>query len=320
MSDTRPGEFELIARLAARLKAPRRPGSIGIGDDAALLRFGDRQLLLTCDIAVEGRHFIRGQMPMADVGWRTATANVSDVVACGGLPLCALISLGVPTDAPVALYDGLYDGLAEASAHYGFDVLGGNVSGAAEIVLDIFMVGETARFVARSGATPGDLVAVSGTLGDSAAGLQLLARAPASPGEEWLRRRHVRPRARIDLAEPLREAASAAIDISDGLAPELGHLAARSGVRLEIDPARVPCSAELRAFAAARGEDALRYALHGGEDYELLLTLPPQRLAAFPPGSLTVIGEVREGRGVLLAGQPLAPEGWDHLRPPPPGR
>jgi len=312
---TPPGEFELIARLAARLRPAAGQGVVGIGDDAAAIPSGDGLLVLTCDIAVEGRHFLRDRTPLADVGWRTATANVSDVLACGGRPTCALISLGVPADADAELYEELYRGLALAADHYDFQVLGGNVSGAAEMILDVFMVGETPRFVSRRGARPGDLVAVSGTLGDSEAGRRLLGTRPTDAGGRALLRRHLHPEAPMALREPLLAAATAAIDVSDGLAPDAHHLATLSGVHLALEASRVPCSEALRAFAATRGEEPLHYALHGGEEYQLLFTLAEGDLGRFPAGSVTVIGEVRAGEGVTLSGRPLAPEGWDHLRP-----
>lgn len=312
------GEFELIARLASHLPGPRGAGVIGIGDDAAAIPSGEGLLLLTCDIAVAGRHFERGLNPMADVGWKVATSSVSDIAACGGLPTCALISLGVPAEVPEQEWEQLYQGIAEAAAHYGFQVLGGNVSGAGEMLVDCFMLGKAPAFIPRGGARPGDLVAVSGTLGDSHAGLAVL-REGAPQGargeaEQKLLGRHLRPRARTDLVELLRRVAHAAIDISDSLASELHHLAKAGEVRLEVDGAALPLSPELRAYAEARGEDPLQAALFGGEDYQLLFTLPAAEAHRLEGAGVTVIGEVKSGEGVLLSGRPLPAKGWDHLR------
>jgi thiamine-monophosphate kinase len=314
-------EFELIARLAARLKPPGVPGAVGIGDDCAALPDGGGFLLLTCDAAVEGRHFTPGRTSHAAIGWRIATANVSDIVACGGRPTAALVSLGVPPGLPPETLDALYDGLARAAGHYGFDVLGGNVSGSGQLWVDLFMLGRAGRFISRAGAQPGDLLAVSGPLGDSAAGLALLlqGKAPPTPPPhaDALMERHLRPLARLDLVEPLAQAATAAIDISDGLASELHHLAARSGVRLDVEAERIPRSPELIACAAAMGWDPLRMALGSGEEYALLFTVPRGGgLSAFGGLGTRIIGEVRAGAGVYLDGEPLAPAGWDHLRPP----
>ncbi len=307
------GEFELIERLAARLKRPRGAGIVGIGDDCAALPEGDGFLLLKCDAAVEGRHFIRGLTPWADVGWRVATANVSDITVCGGEPVAALVSLGVPGSAAPEELEAVYDGLAQAAEAYGFDVLGGNVTGASELVIDVFMLGRTPRFLSRAGAQPGDLIVVSGPLGDSLAGLELLKAGAAA--DHPLVQRHLRPRARTDLVRPLRAVASAAIDISDGLSSELHHLAQRSGVRMAVETRRIPVSPELAAFAAQRGRDPVRMALSSGEEYQLLFTLPRGgRLAAFGGLGTRVIGEVQAGSGVTLDGQPLEATGWDHLR------
>ena len=307
------GEFELIRRLAGRLGGELPPGTVGIGDDTAAVPQGEGWLLLTCDIAVEGRHFRTGVTPWADIGWRVATANVSDVAACGGWPTHALISLGVPPGTADASLEALYDGLAEAARTHGFWVLGGNVSRASELIVDCFLTGYTPRFVARAGARPGDVLAVSGTLGDSAAGLELLGTDPEAGAPAELLRRHLRPRARTDLAEALRAGASAAIDISDGLSSELHHLAQASAVRLEVEANRLPASAELRAHAQAKGSDPLAWMLHGGEDYQLLFTYPEEAAGVFENLDVKPIGRAVEGQGVFLDGAPLEAQGWNHL-------
>lgn len=308
-------EFDLIAKLAARLGRPRISGAIGIGHDCAALPDRDGFLLLKCNAAVKGRHFVRGLLPPEDLGWRIATANVSDIAASGGRPTAALVSLGVPAGFPEAELETIYDGLAEASRAYGFDVLGGNVSGADELFLDLFMVGRARRFVPRSGAQPGDLIVVSGPLGDSAAGLEVLKRGGPGVLDHPLVLRHRRPRARLDLVDALQGAARACIDISDGLSSELNHVAKASGVCLSVERQRIPVSDALRRHAAEAGRDPLDYALGGGEDYELLFTVP-RGGAMQPLGGLgtRIIGEVTKGQGVLLDGQPLASLGWDHLR------
>ena len=310
------GEFDLIARLAARLRTPTGAGVVGIGDDCAAIPHGGGVQLLTCDVAVAGRHFLPGRTPMADVGWKVATACVSDVCACGGKPGYALISLGVPPGQQPEALETLYDGVGEAGESYGFQVLGGNVSGASELVIDVFMLGEAPRFIPRGGARPGHLIAVSGTLGDAAAGLRAFRDGDDSAGSRALIRRHLRPRARVERVPLLQAVASAAIDISDGLDRELTHLAGQSGACLAIEGARVPMSRALRDFARRHGEDPLQIALGSGEEFELLFTLPPDRRADLEGADVTVIGEVREGAGVLLDGRPIVPRGWNHLRAP----
>ncbi len=308
------GEFELIERLAGHLPGPIGAGVVGIGDDAAAIPSGEGLLLLTCDIAVAGRHFLPGLTPMADVGWKVATSSVSDIVACGGLPTCALISLGVPAQAAEIDFDELYRGLAEAAAHYGFQVLGGNVSGAGDLLVDCFMLGKAPQFISRGGVRAGDFVAVSGNLGDSQAGLELLKQGAASEAERKLLHRHLRPRARTDLVELLQAAATAAIDISDSLAAELHHLAAASGVRLEVDGAAVQISPQLKSYAKARGADPLAGALFGGEEYQLLFTFPPEQSGRAEEAGASIIGNAKDGAGVFLSGEPLEAKGWDHLR------
>jgi thiamine-monophosphate kinase len=318
----RLGEFELIDRLAARLEAPKIPGAQGIGDDCAAIPAEGGFLLLTCDAAVEGRHFLPGVTPWLDVGWRIATANVSDIVACGGKPGAVLASLGVPAEFPPQSLEAVYDGLADAARHYGFDVLGGNVSGSEALWIDLFMTGRAPRFISRRGARPGDLVVVTGPLGDSAAGLELLrARTKAAENPAYaaaLVQRHLRPLARMDLVEALQATATAAIDVSDGLAAELHHLAGRSGVRIAIERGRVPYSNELEQFAAARGRDPVQIALQSGEEYELVFTVPPGGgLVPFGGLGTRIIGEVQAGAGVAMDGEPLLALGWDHLRDEP---
>jgi len=257
---------------------------------------------------------------MADVGWRAATASVSDICACGGLPGYALVSLMVPPGQRADSLEALYEGLAEAEAEYGFRVIGGNVSGGNLLAVDIFMLGEAPRFVSRGGARPGDRIAVSGTLGDSAAGLALLdSGTSAVPGADELVRRHRRPRAEVALVPLIQRAASSAIDISDGLSADLHHLAQASGTRMDIRGSLIPLSQPLTAFARARGDAPLTWALHGGEDYRLLFTFPPERdgeigeIGEIAASAVTVIGEVREDSGVFLDGAPLPRGGWDHL-------
>lgn len=309
------GEFALIARMAARLKGGLPEGVVGIGDDCAALPLsGGGVQLLTCDVMVDGRHFKSGRSDLADVGWRAATANVSDICACGGLPGYALVSLMVPPGRHADSLEALYQGLSEAEAEYGFRVIGGNVSGGAVLAVDMFMLGEAPRFVPRGGAKPGDRIAVSGTLGDAAAGLALLdSGTSAFSGADELVRRHRRPRAEVALVPLIQRVASSAIDISDGLSAELHHLALASGTRMDIRSDLIPLSQPLTAFAQARGDSPLKWALHGGEDYRLLLTIPPEHPDALDDSQVTLIGEVREGAGVFLDGAPLPRGGWDHL-------
>ena len=315
------GEFELIAALSRLLPHGPKAGEIGIGDDCAAIPGPGGTWLLTCDSAVEGRHFKLRRTPFADIGWRVAMANVSDVCACGGLPEVALVSLGVPDHVTQANLEELYRGLGQASEAAGFRVLGGNVSGASELVVDVFMLGITQRFVPRGGLQPGHLLGVSNALGGAAAGLALVlgGENPSDDLAEALRQKHLRPRARTDLAPLVAECASACIDISDGLGSELGHMAAASGMRLNVEGARVPIHAGVDAVARKLGQGPLRMALHSGEEYALLVGFAPTHRARMEAAGLHIIGEAVAGTGgagerVWLDGAPLPPAGWDHLR------
>ena len=316
VTKSKGNEFELIARLAKRMAGKLPPGVVGIGDDAAALPIGDQTLLLTCDIAVAGKHFHSPTAKLEDVGWKLATANVSDVVACGGLPEYALISLGVPEDMDADKLEALYDGLNEAAQTYGFHVIGGNVSGASELIVDCFMVGRTSRFVPRSGAQPGHLLALGGRVGDSAAGLEAVLAGKKDDISTSLIARHLRPKARLDCVAFLEQHASAAIDISDSLAAELNHLASASQVALEVNGDQVPVSSELIAYCGGKRDKALSYALRSGEEYQVLCAVPPQAQDEALGAGFVVIGEVSAGAGVMLDGAPLQAEGWDHLAVP----
>jgi len=326
-----PGEFQLINLLSRSLRQAGEPGVIGVGDDCAALPLGEQMQLLTCDAAVAGRHFTPGLTPWETVGWRLGSANASDIAACGGTPEWALVSLALGDEIEPGELEALYRGLEEAGAEYGYRIIGGNVSGAEQHQINVFLLGRTARFVARGGARPGDLVAVSGDLGGAEAGRRIFedstGNPPDSPVERPLLERYLRPRARTDLAGLLRETASAAIDISDGLAAELGHLAGASGVRMEIESALIPLAPGLREWAALRGADPLRLALGSGEEYQLLLTAPAEHQRLLTEAGISIIGRVEEPsaappeRGepvaesgeVLLDGRPLPPLGWNHL-------
>ncbi|MDH4225289.1 MAG: thiamine-phosphate kinase [Deltaproteobacteria bacterium] len=316
-------EFELIDRLAGRLKemgGSPISGVVGIGDDCAAIPHEGGLMLLTCDIAVEGRHWLSGRTPLEDVGWRVATANASDIAACGGSPAYALVSLGVPQGWDPVLLDSLYQGLAEGASQYGFQIIGGNVSTAQELIVDLFMVGTANRFVSRSGARPGDVVMVSGPLGDAAAGLEVLKELdPMKPMESLppygaaLANGWLRPKARCDMAAALAKHATAAIDISDGLSSELNHLAKAGEIHLAVESARLPLSPALKAFAQHKQTSPLDWALHGGDGYQLLFTCPPDQQTLFAPLGAIPIGQVKSGTGVSLDGRELPPGGWNHL-------
>ncbi len=299
------GEFGLIERIREILRSEH------IGDDCAHLPLDGRNLLLTTDILLEDVHFLRSAPPEA-LGWKAVSVNVSDVAASGGRPLWLLISLILP-DVEISFVEGLYRGIRDACGFYRCEVVGGNVSRGERIGIDVFLLGESPRPVGRDGARPGDSLFVSGTLGDSRAGLELILmkRKEYEEFELALMERHLRPVARTDYAEHLSANATSAIDVSDGLVADAYHIAERSGVCLEIDPSALPFSEELKLFCEKYGKDPLEYALYGGEDYQILFTHPKGR--ENPSLGMREIGRVVEGSGVRVGGEKVDPEGFRHF-------
>jgi thiamine-monophosphate kinase len=313
------GEFDLIERLAARLE-PLESG-LGIGDDAAAWSPEPGRLVVaTTDMLVEGIHFRLEWTTARDLGWKALAVNLSDLAAMGARPGRALVSIALlPGQADLA--EQLYDGIAELARITGTRVVGGDtVRTPGPLVVNVALVGEAdpERLLRRGGARPGDLLFVSGTVGASAAGLALLVAGDsavlARPEAVPLLAAHHRPWPQLALGAALAGAGvRCAIDISDGVASEAWHLARASGVEIEVDLDRLPLSGE--AVALLGSARARQLALTGGEDYQLLFTVPEAMLAAveaaLPPDvRLSVIGRVtaaREGGAVRFfeAGAPI---------------
>ncbi|MDQ7083134.1 MAG: thiamine-phosphate kinase [Aquificota bacterium] len=258
-------------------------------------------LLLTTDLMLEGVHFLRRYPPEA-VGWKAISVNVSDMVGNGGTPEWALVSLMLP-DVEVSLVERIYEGIKRACDFYGCEVVGGNVSRAERIGVDVFLVGRSERAVGRGGAKPGDSLFVSGTLGDSRAGLELLKMEKESyeDFELTLIERHLRPTARIDYLRHIQKYTNASMDISDGLVADALHISKRSGVRIDIESSKLPLSEELKRFCDKYRKDPKEYALLGGEDYQLLFTHPRERWNPFL--DMSEIGTLSEGEGVFVDGK-----------------
>ncbi len=328
------GEFGLIARLTAGLES--RPDVLtGVGDDCAVLDLGGEQVLLaTCDAQLDGEHFLRRTATPEQIGRRAMAVNLSDIASMGGWPRYALVSLLLPADLPTAFMDGVYAGLRAEAEQYGAVIVGGNITGSATFGIDITLLGQARRGQAllRSGARPGDALLMTGSLGAAAAGLHLLLHpeidAPASVAAPLVAAQ-LAPAPRVPEGRllALSGVVTAMLDISDGLAADLGHLCERSGVGARLDEAALPIPAAARAAAQLVGQSALDWALFGGEDYQLLLTAPPDAvprlvktlwIATGTP--LTVIGDIRPPEaGLTLQAQdgstnPLPARGWDHLR------
>lgn len=328
------GEFPLIERLARRLaRQAVEPAAgallLGIGDDAALLRLPEgAAAVATADMLVEGVHFRRDWSRPEEIGWKALAVNVSDLNAMGAQPVAALVCLALPGELPVRWVERCYAGLAECAGVYGCPVAGGDtVRSPGPVVVSVSALGAApaGRAVRRTGARPGDVLCVTGVLGASGAGCALLERGLAR-GRSLapVLAAHRRPRPPRGAGAALAAAAlpTAMLDLSDGLASDAQRLATAGGVGLTVEADRLPISDATRRAAARLGLTARHLALHGGEDFELLFTVPPERWPEVPPllGPLgvtaTIIGQAG-GRGVWLREEgrrrPLRPAGFQHF-------
>ncbi|SHN81495.1 thiamine-phosphate kinase [Geodermatophilus obscurus] len=305
------GEFGVIARVLARSGAAR-VADVGPGDDAAVLRAPDGRVVATTDVLVEGRHFRRDWSSAEDVGHKAAAANLADVAAMGAVTTALLVGLACPPDTPTTWLEGVAAGLAEECAPLGAAVVGGDtVSSAPDsgaVVLSVTALGdlEGRAPVLRSGARPGDVLALAGRLGWSACGLAVLRRGFTSPAAAVAA--HRRPTPPYAAGPAAADAgATAMCDVSDGLLADAGHLAEESGVLVDVDRAALvratlELPGPLQQVAAALGGDPMAWVLTGGEDHALLATFPAG--SGLPEGWAT-IGTVRAGDpGVRVDGEP----------------
>lgn len=323
------GERGLIRFIRKSFRPSGRDVLVPIGDDAAWLETAKR-VLLTKDLLVGGQDFLPELHPPRLLGRKSLNVNLSDIAAMGGRPRHALLGLGLPAATPVAWVRAFLAGFKSAAAETGVGLTGGDLSQAPETVISVTVMGEAEVVITRKGAKPGDIICVSGTLGDAAAGLRLLlegGRGKKPRGGGRLLKRFLDPQPRLELGRALarRSLASAMIDVSDGLSVDLGHLCEESGTGAVIDLGRLPVSRELRRFFP----NPWPLALHGGEDFELLFTVPPAKLAAvlrlgtrFP---FTPVGIMARGREILAvdaAGRrhALRAAGYEHFRPAYKGR
>ncbi|RAY12552.1 thiamine-phosphate kinase [Actinomadura craniellae] len=297
------GEFGLIAGITQRLTSGPSV-ALGPGDDAAVVNAPDGRVVATTDLLVEGRHFRLDWSGPYDIGRKAAAQNLADVVAMGARPTALLVGFGAPAHTAVEWAQTLADGLRDECDLVGASVAGGDVVRAGSVVLAITALGDLGgrRPLTRSGARPGDVVAVRGRLGYAAAGLaQLLAGGACDPE---LVDAHRRPRPPYEAGtEAAEHGATALLDVSDGLVQDLGHIAAASGVRIELDGAALPVPARL-------GPDGRHHVLTGGEDHAFAGTFPQ---ATRLPDGWRAIGRVAEGTGVLVDGAEYGRGGWDHF-------
>lgn len=313
-------EEQLLARILPLMAVPdgiAYPSVVlGPGDDAAVIAVADGRFVATTDAMVRDHDWRDDWSTAQEVGRKAVAQNLGDVAAMGSVPAGLLLSLLADPDTPLDWVVGLAQGFGAAAAAAGCPVLGGDLGGAPAgvVMISVTAFGDLQGRdpVRRSGAAPGDLVAVAGTLGRSAAGLALLLAGRGGEDDALVRelvgahRALVAPYAAGPAAADA--GATAMIDLSDGLVRDAGRVAAASGVGLDLDPALL--APDVSAIAPALGRQALTAVLTGGEEHSLLATFPP---AAVPPASFRPIGRVRTGKGVTVGGVPQQGGGWDHF-------
>jgi thiamine-monophosphate kinase len=322
------GEFGFIRRIKKKFSFSSTV-PIGMGDDtAAILPSGNKYLLLTTDSLLESVHFDLSFSSFYQIGCKAVSVNVSDVAAMGGVPRYFLISLGLNKRVDVGDLDRFYRGIQKGARESGTELIGGNTAfSKGPFFISLTMVGEVPRkeVVKRSGAKVGDALYVTGTLGSAAAGLEILKKGISPKLFPQLVRQYQTPKARWREGRLLskKAIASAMIDLSDGLAPDLSHLVEESGVGAELNLKDIPMIPSLRRYALQSGRKAVEYALRGGEDYELLFSVPQNKIRKLESCiqdrfiRATRIGTITEGgltariEGKL---QRIEPQGYDHFK------
>jgi len=305
---------------------------LGIGDDAALIRpSAGTECVLTCDQFLEGVHFLANAHPPDSVGYKALVRATSDIAAMGATPRFFLLALALPAGRTGAWFDAFLRGMGRAAGQMGMRLAGGDTTKSARISIAVTVLGEIARgrVVSRAGARPGDLIYVSGPLGPAQLGFELVGRGVSRlPEFRPLLRLHLYPKIRLELGAWLarHRVPSAMMDISDGLSTDLTRLCRASLVGARLQAGRLPrvrIPAPLARRLRGLQFDPLQMALHGGDDYELLFTVPPSRAGQLQraPGfrELTPIGEITRNKNILLVGddgaaKPLRPGGWDPFR------
>ncbi|MCD8269406.1 MAG: thiamine-phosphate kinase [Parabacteroides sp.] len=313
------GEFGLIRHLTEKIELKNDSTVKGVGDDAAILDYKDKQALITTDLLLEGIHFDLTYVPLKHLGYKSAIVNFSDIYAMNGKPKQITVSLGLSKRFSIEDLEEFYSGLQLACDIYGVDIVGGDTSASVTglcISITCIGEGEKGKIVTRSGAKDTDLVCVSGDLGAAYMGLQLLEReksvfkgekdfTPDFTGKEYLLERQLKPEARKDIIELLDKAGiipTAMMDISDGLSSELLHISKESKVGCRIYEDRIPIDYQTAAMAEQFNMNLVTAALNGGEDYELLFTVP-----------LTDHDKVSDMKGVKVIGHITKPELGNYL-------
>jgi thiamine-monophosphate kinase len=323
-------EFDLIKNIRDGAKSFSDALRTGIGDDCAVISSSMKaDLLVTTDLLMEGVHFDRRWFSLEQIGEKALRVNLSDIAAMGGIPEYAFLSLALSRSLSRGEIDALLEGVQKTAEAFEVTIAGGDISKAnTGMALSVMILGrvEPARAILRKGARVGDRLFVSGTLGDASLGLRLMEEAESGPDAEFLKRRQWTPEPRLELGRVLLQNGwvSAMIDVSDGLSSDLRHLCEASGVGAVVRRSDVPCSEAYRRTCSAHALDEAMAILHGGEDYELLFTVPREiansQAVKSLPVVVTCIGEILpSGSGIFLEypdgrRDVLAPLGYDHFR------
>ena len=329
------GEFGLIDKLTEGLELKNKSSLLGVGDDCAVMAYGDKCTLVTTDLLLEGIHFDLTYVPLRHLGYKAVVVNLSDIYAMNGTPRQITVSLGISKRFTVEHISELYAGMRLACEHYGVDLVGGDTSASVTgLLISITALGEADRdaIVRRSGARDTDLVCVSGDLGAAYMGLQLLERErqaaagikdfqPDFAGREYILERQLKPEARRDVIDELRELCitpTAMMDVSDGLSSELLHICKASGVGCRIFEERIPIDYQTAIMAEELNMNLVTAAMNGGEDYELLFTVPlSQHEAVSQMKTARMIGHITKPElGAVLVSRdnaelPIRAQGWN---------
>jgi thiamine-monophosphate kinase len=330
------GEFGLIDRLTKAITIKNESTVKGVGDDAAILDFKEKQVVVSSDLLTEGVHFNLMYVPLKHLGYKAVVVNLSDIFAMNAIPKQVTVSMAVSSKFSVEALDELYEGIHLACEQYKVDLVGGDTtSSLTGLTLSITAIGEAEKddIVMRSGAKPNDILCVSGDLGGAYMGLQLLEREnevfkvnenmqPKLDGYDYILERQLKPEARGDIIAAFKRLGikpTSMIDISDGLSSEIMHLCKNSGVGCSLFEDKVPMDYHTKQMAEELNINPLVAALNGGEDYELLFTLPLEDYEKIKNDpDFTVIGHMTEaGEGVNLqttggSSIPLEAQGWNH--------
>ena len=306
------GEFAFIDHFAPMFSGEMHTGILGIGDDCAVLPLGNQKVgLVTTDMLIENSHFLRNHIPPEDLGYKSLAVNLSDIAAMGGKPLYAFLSLGLPADIEVSWMDLFFTGMRNLCDQTGVQLLGGDTTKSkTHMIINLLVIGEAAAQAVkfRSSAETGDLICVTGDLGDSGAGLRLiLEKKPITAEQDILVNRHYRPRAHLEEGYLLAgfQGVHAMMDVSDGIDSDLQRIMERSGCGARVSIRRLPCSEALREACDCHGWDMYELAATGGEDYCLLCTVHPEVYPSINGAfrnafrrDLAVIGEITDKQGL----------------------